>query len=98
MAQGLAAASPLPQLCMVQGVTRPAPLADGISSSHRELQVGSGGIGTPGKLGTCKHTGEGGAANVGSWGQFAGGVWAPLADRAVSPLRCPRRDPRAKGL
>lgn len=61
-AQALSAGSPLPQLRMVQGVTKPAPLADGISSSRREPQVGSGVVGTPRELGTHKHTCEQGRA------------------------------------
>lgn len=61
-AQGLSAGSPLPQLCVVHGATKPAPLADRVYSSHRELQVGSGGAGILHELGTCKHTCEQGRA------------------------------------
>lgn len=57
-AQGLSGGLPLPQLCRAQGVTKPAPLADDISSSHREPQVGSGGAGTSSELGTRKHACE----------------------------------------
>lgn len=64
-AQGLSTGLPLPQLCMVQGATKSAPLAGGVSSSHREPQVGSGEAGTLRELGTCKHTCEqGGAVNI----------------------------------
>lgn len=50
-AQGPSAGMPLPQLRMVQGVAKPTPLAVGISSSHREPQVGSDGAGTLCELG-----------------------------------------------
>lgn len=61
-AQGLSAHSPLPQLRAVQGVSKPAPPAVGVSSSHREPQVGSSGAGTPCELGIHEHTGEQGRA------------------------------------
>lgn len=51
-AQGLSTGSPLPQLRGVQGVTRPAPLADRISSRRREPQRVSGVAGAPSELGT----------------------------------------------
>ena len=56
-AQGLSAGSPLPQLRVVRGVSKPAPLADGISR-RRESQVGSSMAVTPSELGTHKHTRE----------------------------------------
>lgn len=71
-AQGLSGGSPLPQLCRVQGVTKPAPLADGISSSHREPQAGSGGAGTSSELGTHKHACEQVGQVGGSWQGWAG--------------------------
>lgn len=49
-AQGLSAGSPLPQLRVVQGVTKPAFLTSGISSCQREPRVGSGASGTPSEL------------------------------------------------
>lgn len=48
--QGLSAGSPLPQLWVVQGVTKPAFLASGISSCQRESQVESDATGTPSEL------------------------------------------------
>lgn len=49
-AQGLSAGSPLPQLWVVQGVTKPAFLASGIFSWQRESQAGAGAAGTPSEL------------------------------------------------
>lgn len=54
-AQGLSTGTPLPQLWRVQGVTKPAPLAECVSSSRREPLQGSGMAGTPSELETHKH-------------------------------------------
>lgn len=54
-AQHLLAGPPLPLLRVLRGMTKPAPLAGGISSRCRELQVANGMAGTPRVLRTGKH-------------------------------------------
>lgn len=49
-AQGLSSGSPLPQLWVVQGVTKPAFLVPSFSSCQREPQVGAGAAGNPSEL------------------------------------------------
>lgn len=58
LAQGLCTGLPLPQLRRVQGATKPAPLAEHVSSSRGEPLRGSGVAGTPSELETHKHLRE----------------------------------------
>lgn len=55
-AQGLSAGSPLPQLWVVPGITKPALLASDISSCQREPQLGAGAADTPSELEDNEYT------------------------------------------
>lgn len=66
-------------------MTKPAPLADGISSSHSEPQVGSCGDGASSELGTRKHACEqvgqvGGSGRAGGWVRAGLPMPAELSD------------------